>query len=293
MTFMEYRGDNNGDVYMIKGKGLWIWKVSQLLSVHNTLEEAAAAAVNCGYSHVLVKVCNGWYPWLPNTSEGKPIPEFLKLCREAGLQIILWTYSYCHTIPGETSACTKAINEYGDDESLFLIDVEIEYKKSGNGDYYISFVGNLNDRFPDMEIGYSSFRFPSLHQEIDWGDLTEASDFTIPQVYWEQTHNPAAQLQRSWNEYAKFSDIPYYAAGAAYANRGWTPTEDECDEFSDKAKELGIEAINWWRWDTAITLGLWDTLCRQDWGSQPPPILTDKEKLDILWEHHPELHSIL
>lgn len=275
---------------MIKGKGQWVWKVDQLLSVYKTLEEAVDSLVRCGFSHVLVKVANGYYPWLPNTPEGKKIPEFLNLCRDRGIQVILWTYSYCHTIPGETSACTMAIAEYGEDGDLFVIDVEVEYKKKGNGTYYKTLVKNLRDRFPTIKIGYTSFRFPSLHQEVDWEDLTEASDFTVPQVYWEGAHNSAEQLQRSFNEYNEFSNLPFYPAGAAYSNRGWRPTDEECDRFSDKAQELNIEAINWWRWDTSITLRLWDTLCAQTWGGGTIPPLTLEEKVAILWEEHPELH---
>jgi hypothetical protein len=276
---------------MIEGKGLWVWRVDQLLTVYKTLTEAVESAVRCGYSHVLVKVANGWYPWLPDTYEGRKIPEFIRLCREHGLLVVLWHYSYCHTVTGETSAARRAIGAYGDGVSPYVWDVEIEYKKNGNGEYYKAITGNLRASFPDMKQGYSSFRFPSLHQELDWDDLTEASDFTIPQVYWEGAHNPAAQLQRTVDEYAKFSDIPLYAAGAAYENRGWKPTDEECDEFSEAAHALGIEAINWWRWDTAITLSLWDTLCAQDWDGGTTPPLTDKEKLDRLWAAHPELHG--
>ena len=171
------------------------------------------------------------------------------------------------------------------------IDVEKEYKKSGSGHYYITLRDNITKRFPNLPIGYSSYRFPSLHQEIPWGDLTDFSDFTMPQVYWQGAHNPAEQLQRSVDEYKKFSTIPYYPVGASYKEHGWVATDKDCDEFSEKAHDLGIEAINWWRWDMAVSLHLWDTLCAQDWGSgSTPPVLTDKEKLAILWKEHPEFH---
>lgn len=275
---------------MIKGKGLWIWQVQQLLSVYNTLQAAVAAAVNCGFSHVLVKVANGWYPWLPNTPEGAKITEFLQLARAAGLQVVLWHYSYGYTLSGERSGVTQALNAYWQPGDPYVEDVEVQYKRSGSGAFYKALTGTIRERFAGIKIGYSSFRFPSLHQEIPWGDLTEASDFCMPQVYWEGATNPASQLERSFDEYHKFSELPYYAAGAAYTNKGWVPTDEQLDEFSYMAKGLNILAINWWRWDTAVALNLWDTMCRQDWGGQPPPVITDKEKLDRLWAAHPELH---
>lgn len=275
---------------MIKGKGLWIWKVDQLLNVYNSLEQAVEEAVRCGTGHALVKIVNGWYAWMPDTPEGRKIPMMLDLLRSNGIQTILWTYSYCHTIPGETRAIREALDEYGDGESPFIIDVEKEYKKSGSDVYYETLTGNIRATFPNLKIGHSSYRFPSLHQDIPWGSLTENSDFAMPQVYWEGAHNPAQQLQRSWDEYRKFSTLPFYPAGAAYTNKGWKPTDEDLDEFSTSAHQIGIQAINYWRWDTMVSLNLWDTFCRQEWGEGPPPQLTDKQKLDILWAAHPELH---
>lgn len=271
---------------MIKGKGMWVWMVSQLLTVYPSLADAVKDFVDKGFTHVEIKTSNGWYSWLPNTPEGRLIPEFLSLCRDAGLKIYQWSYSYAYSLSGETSAILKAWKAYGGDG--FIIDAEMEYKRNGTGKFAMDLVSNVRPTL-QCPIGYSTYRFPSLHQDFPYEDFTSVCDFAMPQVYWEGAHNPAEQLQRCVDEYALFSDLPLYPAGASYYNRGWQASSSEVIRFSDKAQELNLDAINYWRWDTALKIGVWDAIGTLDWGengTQPP--LTDKEKLDILWKMHTE-----
>lgn len=270
---------------MIKGKGLWIWYASQLLPHFQTIEKALDSAVENGFSYLIPKFSNGYYPWLPKTPEGKYLHRLFDGARERGLKLYPYHYSYSYTLSGEKSAVVAAWKEYGGDG--LVIDAEKEYKRNGTDVFACGLVAYLRLEL-GIPIGYSTYRYPSIHQEFPFQAFDEVCDFRAPQVYWEAAHNPAAQLERSYNEYRQLSNKPYYPVGAAYAEHGWSPIDDEVDEFDKKAHELGFDAVSWWRWDEAVRLSLYDELCQHDWPVSGIPYVSDKEKLDILWENHPE-----
>lgn len=272
---------------IMQGKGLWIWYASQLLTHYHTIEKALDSAVEHGFSFLIPKFANGWYPWLPNTKGGKYLHRLFDGARERGLKIYPYHYSYSYDLNGEIGAVTAAFNEYGGDG--IVEDAEREYKHPGTDDFARSLVAGIKAKI-DKPIGYSTYRYPSIHQDFPFHAFNEVCDFTCPQVYWEGAHNPAEQLERSYNEYQRLNeDMPYCPVGAAYEH-AWIPTPGDVDEFDFKAHELMLDAVSWWRWDEALRLNLYDDLCQHNWPIDGTPYLTDKEKLDRLWQAHPDLH---
>ena len=72
----------------------------------------------------------------------------------------------------------------------------------------------------------------------------------MPQVYWEQAHNPGEQLERSLAQFENLGyPLPMVPTGAAYGGSGWYPTSDDIVEFMDKAVELGMTGASFWSWD--------------------------------------------
>jgi hypothetical protein len=270
---------------MIEGKGIWLWYASQLLPYFQTVEKALDSLVENGFSHIIPKFSNGWYAWLPKTPEGKYLPRLFDGARERGLKIYPFHYSYSYTLSSEINAVTAAYNEYGGDG--LVIDAEEEYKRVGTDVFALGLVTGLKVEI-DKPIGYSTYRYPSVHQDFPFAAFDEVCDFRSPQVYWEGAHNPAYQLERSYNEYKRMSDKPYYPVGAAYEEHGWHPEPDDVDAFDEKAHELGLKSISWWRWDEALRLNLYDELCQHDWPVDGIPYLSDKEKLDIIYKWHKE-----
>jgi len=272
---------------MIEGKGLWIWYASQLLPHYQTIEKALDSVVEHGFSFLIPKFSNGYYPWLPDTKGGKYLHRLFDGARERGLKIYPYHYSYSYILSGELKAVNDAYNEYGGDG--VVIDAEAEYKRVGTDEFARSLVTGLKETI-DKPIGYSTYRYPSVHQDFPFHAFDEICDFRAPQVYWEGSHNPAYQLEKSYNEYQRLSDKPYFPVGASYSEHGWTATPEDVDEFDFKAHELMLDAVSWWTWYEALEQNLYDDLCQHDWPVSGIPYLTDKDKLDILWEAHPNLH---
>lgn len=111
--------------------------------------------------------------------------------------------------------------------------------------------------------------------ELPWSDFLSHCDLNMPQVYWEQSHNPGYQLERSLNEF-KTAIEPYRTyipTGAAYCAGGWCPTVDDINEFMDKAVDLEMSGVNFWSWDycRAKLPDIWNTIASYDWPSAPNP----------------------
>jgi hypothetical protein len=96
----------------------------------------------------------------------------------------------------------------------------------------------------------------------------------MPQVYFEQAHNPEGQIQRCIDQYMALKVTrPIISTGPAYSNEGWTPTADEITRFMTKVKELGQSAVNFWSFDYVLRssmVEIWNAIADFEWPVQPP-----------------------
>jgi len=248
----------------IQGKGLWIWRPEHLLKNYQTIEAAMEDAKSKGFSHIIPKIANGTYAYTPSTPEGAKLPELVSAARSSGLKVVPWTYSYSYSLAPEITAIQSAWAHYGGDG--FIIDAEAEYKRVAARLFAKQITTALKASM-GVPVGYSSYRFPSFHQEFPFAEFNSVADFTAPQVYWEQAHNPGDQLTRSLHEYEAMTSLPYYPVGSSYERGAWKATAADVNEFNMTARGLGLAAVSWWRWDTAIDIGVYDELASHDWPS--------------------------
>jgi hypothetical protein len=129
-----------------------------------------------------------------------------------------------------------------------------------------------------IPMGLSTYRFPTVHDEaIDFPDWMEVCDFVAPQVYWLKASNPREQLIRSIKEWRVITDKPIVPTGAAYTEFSWTATAAQVLEFLQTAHDSPeIKAANFWVWNHAVNLGLWDYIAEFPWpdsGIEPEPML--------------------
>jgi hypothetical protein len=263
-----------------QGKCYWIWQANQALSVHGTPAGVADAAVAAGLSEVIFKTSNGWYPWLPDKYEARGLPETMKALADAGIRI--WVYHYSYAISRyEPKAILDSWLAYSAVADLagLIVNAESEYKKSGTDSFAIWLLGEIRDILPGVPVGMTSYRYPELHQEFPWaawffGDPThdiKGIDFYVPQVYWQGAHNPAWQLRESLRQIARIDPTMIIVpAGSAYRAGTWRPTIADVDEFDAEVRRLEHSGISWWRYDTAVTLGLWDAIAKHPWPTEPP-----------------------
>lgn len=256
---------------MLVGKHLFIWKIDQIES-GNTLAIATKAKA-AGYDGLCVKIIDGLVP----QNQGK-IANLIMECQSRGLSVSLWGYFYgisTTNANAEASAAATLINSYlatyGID--IFLIDVEAEYKATGAKLWATAFMATLKAKVaPIVDFGLCSYRFPSVHPEIPWLEFLDKCDFHAPQVYWEGSHDPAFQLEKSYNELTALKDLPFVGAGSAYCNGGWCATPAECLAFAAKSEEMGLSGVLYWAWHSAVGIpGMWDALASIDYDPEIPP----------------------
>lgn len=283
-----------------RDKCYWIWTAKQALSVHGTPEGVAAAAVAAGVSEVIFKTSNGWYPWLPDTPGAQGLPETMKALDDAGIRIWVYHYSYAQT-KYESKAVLDAWIVYSAIAELrgLIIDAESEYKRPGTDAFAVWLLRELRDILPGVSIGMTSYRYPELHREFPWNAWffgepgqdadVKGIDFYIPQVYWQAAHNPAQQLRESLRQIARIDPtMTVVPAGSAYRAGLWKPTKADVNEFDAEVRRLKLPGVSWWRWDTSVTLDLWNTIAAHPWPTEPPAQgkhwddLTPEEKDDVL-----------
>ena len=126
-----------------------------------------------------------------------------------------------------------------------------------------------------MPVILSSYRFPTLHPEFPWSQFRMFCDQDMPQVYWEEAHNPGDQLERCASEFLALSpQLPLFPTGAAWRDwHDWEPTPAEVTEFMDTARALGLAGCNFWEWaDCRARLPqVWQTISDYPWDNPPPP----------------------
>jgi hypothetical protein len=123
-------------------------------------------------------------------------------------------------------------------------------------------------------VALSSFRYPTLHRQLPWRAFLEHCDLNMPQVYWEQSHNPAQQLARSVSELSNPDLVgyvrPVVPTGAAYGSGNWRATPDDVQKFLAEAQRLGLSGANLYSWDYATSSGnteLWEAASGFDWAT--------------------------
>ena len=243
---------------MLNGKGFYIWKVRYLLEVLGQVVPAeqdtdliADVLKETGFTHAWIKVCDGSGAY--NIYNGRDFARELVLSLKArGISAWGWQYVYGRYPDLEAKAAINRIRELGLDG--FVVDAEVEYKAAG-ASAARRYMSLLRTEFPNLPIGLSSFRFPSLHMEFPFDAFLEYCDFNAPQVYWMMATNAGAQLERCLYEFRTLikTQRPIFPTGAAYHEHGWQATAGQVQEFMKKAIALGLCGFNFWEMTNCLT----------------------------------------
>jgi len=264
----------------LSGKGLFLWQAKQI--ENGNPELIATSAKTAGLSHVILKVLDG--PWDYNISVD--LLAIVTALKNQGIQVWGYQWIYLDDPMAEANAARKKVIDLGLDG--FVIDAEADAKgKNASAKTYATGLQN----FP-VSIGLSSYRYPNYHLELPWKELLACCDFVMPQVYWEQAHNPAYQLQESYSQYRKITNLPFAASGAAYIRGEWAATPEDINQFFYKAKEIGITAVNFWEWWRSEQAGLFPTISAYPFGGTieppiPPPPVEKKTFIEVTVTSNP------
>jgi len=231
----------------LTGKGFFIWKIQECEG--GSPAAIASVAKAAGLSHVLIKIADGINQSNVDKTTGTDlVPPLVQALHSAGIQAWGWHYLYGDDPVGEAWNGGRRARALGLDG--YVIDAEREFKAPGMDVKAQRFVSDLRGYLGTIPAALSSFRFPSFHKEFPWSPFLQKTDFNMPQVYWEQSHNASAQLTRSFREFQTLTPIrPVIATGSAYGNNGWAPTTTDINEFLKTAVSLNIPAVNFYSWD--------------------------------------------
>jgi hypothetical protein len=253
------------------GKGFWIWQV--LNTEGGNAETIANMAQEANLTHVPVKIADGTSTYNVDRKTGTdyalPVVQALK---SRNIQPWGWQYVYGDDPAGEAAIAIQRVQQLG--LTGYIIDAEVEYKTPGKDAAARAFMTALRRSLLSLPIALSSFRFPTYHPEFPWKDFLEKCDLNMPQVYWEQAHNPAYQLTRCVNEFQNVNPVrPIIPVGPTYTEGGWKPTDVEIITFLNTARSLNLTAANFFSWQECRKYmdDIWYTIRSYNWPVQNPP----------------------
>jgi hypothetical protein len=276
----------------LTGKGFFIWKIRDCESGSPT--GIATAAQAAGLSHVLIKIADGMNHSNVDSAAGLDYaPGVVQALHNVGIQAWGWHYVYGGDPDGEAWNGGRRARSLGLDG--YVIDAEVEYKAAGMSSAAKRYISDLRGYLGSMPIALCSFRFPSYHMELPWGEFLNKSDYNMPQVYWEQAHNAGAQLTRSYREFQSITPYrPVLATGPTYSNKGWEPTTSDIHDFLTTAMSLQIPAVNFFSWDYCRKYlpHLWNEVASFPYPTNQPVGIVQK-LISALNSHNADTASLL
>jgi hypothetical protein len=273
---------------ILQGKGFYLWKIAACEGGNPNL--IAYEAQKAGLTHVLVKIADGIYKY--NYDYEKKIdlvPPLTQALRSRGIQVLGWHYIYGNDPIGEARIAVRRMRELELDG--YVIDAEMEYKEPGKRAAASRFMQQIRLGLPDTLVALSSFRYPSYHPQLPWREFLERCDLNMPQVYWMKANNPGAQLVRSVREFQNLNPFrPIFPTGAAFPEHGWQPTASEVVEFMETARNLELEGVNFWSWDStrARMPELWKVIAEFQWEETKPPPDIVQQYIQALNQRDPQ-----
>lgn len=270
-----------------EGKGLFVWSLPHSASGNPFL--MAQKARESGYRWLAIKVQDGLRLYNPDIT-----PQFVVELKKAGIEVWGWAYLRGGTLWGssiarqEADVTIEAHRRY--DLEGFIIDAEWEYKRAGAAIWARDYGTRVKGLYPDFSMGLCSYRFPSYHRALPFSQFMRYCDFHMPQVYWEGSHNPGYQLERSVAELLQIELAPVIPIGSAYRRGTWEPTLRDFTEFRDTAKELNLTGFGYWSWQhLEARPEWWNHIAGQTIGAPvtPPPPPPPPEVGVSKWQLNP------
>ena len=252
------------------GKGSFLWMSSRLGDKQAAVEKMLEA----GVQRIDIKISDGHLPFEIDRETGQDhTAEMVPLLRAAGIHVTGWFYIYGYSAAYVQSEARMAIQRLKEFEIAdCIINAEWQFTRPLHDKYADYFCRDLRAALPDLYVGLSSYRFPTLHMDFPWGAFFPYIDFHSPQVYWINADNPVGQLDRSMRELKALYDIPFLPAGYGYGET----CAAEMNLFDAAVQERGLKGITWWEWYyIQDSPEFYEAFKSHNWGAaapEPPPV---------------------
>ncbi|MDX1601341.1 MAG: nuclear transport factor 2 family protein [Anaerolineales bacterium] len=255
----------------LTGKGYYMWQLPYCDGADPA--RIAERAQRADLSHALIKIADGGH-WDYNVDKERDldlVPPVLKALHDVGIEVWGWHYVRGDSPLTEANQAIKRIGELNVDG--YVVDAEQEYRDRDKERAAHTFMSKIRSAFPELPMALSSYRYPRVHRELPYDAVLEYCDYAMPQVYFEQSHNPVEQLRRSVDQYMQLTQArPVIPTAPTYVRGDWEPTREDLHRFLREAKESGLSAANAWSWDFATRekyLPLFEAVAEFEWPHKP------------------------
>lgn len=250
----------------MNGLGFYIWQLKNMPEPYSLAKFLKAG----GVKWVTIKVLDGVDLYNASGNNQKLLKEYYQALKEAGISAGGWQYCYGYQPGLEGDMALAFWEEFR--VPHFFIDAEAEYKGYGMAKKAKAYCDKLHNGAVDVYL--STYRFPSYHGSFPFSAFLnhDKVDGVAPQLYWVGSHNPAEQLERSFQEYSKFTDKPFVPIGSAYGSSSWMPTVDDFKKFTEASKKYG--AWGYWSLDWILThkkMDWWEAITGVSQEPEPEP----------------------
>lgn len=263
----------------LTGKGYYIWKVRQC--ENGDPDRITALAHEANLTHVLVKVADGAFPYNIDLDNGYDyVRPLVRKLQARNISVWGWQYVYGDYPDQEAEIAVARTLDLG--LNGFVVNAEKEYQNTSKVPAASRYMNILRNNLGSTPLALSSYRYPSYHRLLPWRNFLDRCDYNMPQVYWMQSHNNAAeQLQRSVNEFKQMRPFrPIIPTGPTFKEHGWIPYEHEIHDFMAAAKRLNLSAVNFWYWEGCRRYmpQFWDLVRDAVYDIAPPQVKTLPER---------------
>jgi hypothetical protein len=254
---------------MIKGKGLFIWQLDNMLPAPELAEILAGYQVDW----VAIKLLDlygyedGDYRYnRPDTR----IREYIDALREKKISVGGWGYTYPEKPGPQGAYASERIEKF--DLDFWFVNAEKEWKKQGLGDDAELHMKSISHK-KTVPVLLCSYRYPELHAPFPFAKFLHNCEGANPQVYWMGSHNPGEQLFDSAEQYAKLltEGQMFVPIGAAFGEGKWVATPEEITKFEDKCEEMVFTVRGYYSLDYILKHNRMDFMNAIFGAVAPPP----------------------
>jgi len=178
----------------------------------------------------------------------KILREYVNAIKDQDIEVGGWHYIYPENPGPQGARAAERIEKLGLEH--LVINAEKEWKNVTGAKRKVElYLDNLGAK-KNFPVGLTTYRFPFLHAEFPYSQFLNrpAVTFNQPQVYWVGLHNPAEQLEISYDQYQEITNKPYLPIGSIYNWGDWLPTQDDVKEFMQACKDFsayGFYSFDW------------------------------------------------
>ena len=230
----------------MEGLGFLIWQLGKMPPALNLAQQLHT----CGVRWVSIKVADAEECYNKVGGNDKILrDEYMAALRSVGIKVGGWQYVYPWRCGPQGARAAERIEKLELDH--LLVNAEVEWKQPG-----LRAEVNLYLNAVDVNLKYHlslcSYRRPDLHSPFPFNHFLNHDKIksVTPQVYFLGAHNGAEQTARSYNEYRKLTDKPFYPIGPTFGWRDWNPTHTDLIDFRDYAltrayRAYGFYSLDW------------------------------------------------